>query len=356
MPELTPFHQVEQAAGAIFGTWAGWSLPGRFGDAAEEYGLARDAAVLFDVSHRAKLELRGADRVSFLQGFCTNDVAKLPEGGGCEAFVTTAQARILAWLHIFKLSDRLWLEADAGLATKIIEHLTHYAITEDVESLDRTRDLAELHVTGPRANAALSQVFGADFANLSPLQIQELNFGAVRCQLYRHDPLGQAGFDLLCPAETASELWQALVEQGVFPAGLEAYDMLRVEAGTPEYDRDIDESNLPQEVGRDAQAISFTKGCYLGQEPVVRIRDLGHVNRRLVGLKLAGAEPVPAGSKVLSQGQEIGKVTSSVFSPRLGSAIALAYVRQGHQDPGTGCEIAAGPNLIAAEVAILPFG
>jgi folate-binding protein YgfZ len=146
------------------------------------------------------------------------------------------------------------------------------------------------------------------------------------------------------------------MQAGARPAGLEAYNVLRIEAGTPVYGPDIDESRLVMEVGRTAQAISYTKGCYLGQEPVVMARDRGHVNRTLMGLRLREREVVPHGTRLLRDDKEAGQVASSVFSPRLGTAIALAYVRRGHQEPGTIVEVETSAGRRTAEVVSLPFG
>ena len=144
-------------------------------------------------------------------------------------------------------------------------------------------------------------------------------------------------------------------QRGAKPAGLAAADLLRVEAGTPVYGKDVTENNLAPEVGRTAQAISYTKGCYLGQEPIVRLRDLGHANRVLTGLRVEGTQPVPAGAKLWREGKEVGQVTSSVYSPALGTVIALAYVRRGNTEPGTALEVEIDSTRAGGSVASLPF-
>jgi folate-binding protein YgfZ len=157
----------------------------------------------------------------------------------------------------------------------------------------------------------------------------------------------------VCLRNRAEGIWQMLVNAGAQPAGLEAYHTLRVEAGTPEYGPDIDENTFAPEVGRIPQAISYAKGCYLGQEPIVMARDRGHVNRALSGLKLTGGV-VPRGSVLVRDGKEIGWTLSSVVSPRLGP-IALAYVRRGSQEPGTAVEVAVAGERRAAVVTALPM-
>jgi folate-binding protein YgfZ len=183
----------------------------------------------------------------------------------------------------------------------------------------------------------------------------QAGWGDGTVQFRRRDRLGVPGIDVVCLPDEAASLWQSWVAAGARPAGLEAYEVLRVEAGTPVYGKDIDESNLAPEVGRTARAISYTKGCYLGQEPIVRVRDLGHVNRVLTGLKVSGALPLPPGSKLGRDGKEVGHVTSSVLSPGLGSVIALAYVRRGHSEPGTALEVEAAGAHRQAGVTSLPF-
>jgi folate-binding protein YgfZ len=145
-----------------------------------------------------------------------------------------------------------------------------------------------------------------------------------------------------------------LAEAGAKPAGRQSYEALRVEAGAPLQGVDVDEETFAPEVGRTRQAICYTKGCYLGQEPIVMARDRGHVNRALLGLKLPGG-PVPPNSLLYREGKEVGRVTSSVVSPRLGTAIALAYIRRGNQEPGTVVEVEAGGPRRPAEVTRLPF-
>jgi folate-binding protein YgfZ len=172
----------------------------------------------------------------------------------------------------------------------------------------------------------------------------------------RQDLLGVPGFDLVFRRPLQGrDVWSVLSGRGIALAGREAYEALRIEAGTPAYGPDIDESILGPEVGRTAQAISYQKGCYLGQEPVCRIRDLGQVNRTLMGLQIPGDAPVPQGARLLRTGSEVGQVRSSALSPRIGARVALAYVRRGSQQPGTAVEVETPEGLWPAEVVALPF-
>jgi folate-binding protein YgfZ len=349
MPLWTPLHELQARAGAAFVEQAGWEVPADFGDPWAESQSAWQSAALFDLSDLGKLELTGRDAGSFLHNLCTNDLKNLPVGAGCEAFLTNAQARVLAHVYLYHLPPRdgqpvYWVTTTPDQVQKVLAHLNHYLISEQVEIADRTPDYALLHLVGPNAEPTL----GMAEAVLP-------GFPTRDGQVVPHDRLALPGFDILCLRDAAEAVWGALVEACARPAGREAFRALRVEAGTPVYGVDFDESNLAPEVGRTRQAISFTKGCYLGQEPIVRIRDLGHVNRTLVGLKLTGEKAVARGTKLLRDGKEVGQVTSSVVSPRLGTAIALAYVRRGSHEPGTRLQVTGADGTQEAEVVSLPF-
>lgn len=356
----SPLHAVAEQAGAVFNEVAGWLMPAHYGDPVAEYRQAREQAALFDVSHRGKVELIGRDARTFLHNLCTNDIKDLAAGAGCEAFLLTAQARVVAFPLVYHLplgtNDGLWLDLDPGQAEKVIKHLDHYLISEQVELADRTREYAQLRLAGPEAQGVLERAFGELSAPTQELGLVVRPDGAGGfVQVRRHGPLGVAGFDLVCRADPADGLWRDLVSAGARPAGLDAHEVLRIEGGTPVYGPDIDETNLAPEAGRTQQAISYTKGCYLGQEPVVRIRDLGHVNRSLLGLICDASEPLPRGARLLRDGNEAGHVTSSVFSPRSGAVIGLAYVRRGSQEPGTTLTVETKENTHVVKVVPLPF-
>jgi glycine cleavage system T protein len=356
MSERTPLYEPAATAGAVFAEDAGWLMPAHYGHPDAEYDTARTGAVLFDISHRGKVEAAGLDAAGFLHNLSTNDIKQLPSGAGCEAFLTTGQARVVAYVLIFHLGDAFWLDVAPATAVPVIQHLEHFHIAEQVDLADRTRAYAQLHLAGPDALAVLARTLGGDFSDMKELGVRFRPLNAGTVQVRRHRALGMPGYDLLCPSEQAAALWQALNGAGAQAAGLQVYQTLRVEAGMPLYGVDIDDTNLPQEVGRTDQAVSFTKGCYIGQETVARIRTYGHVNRSLVGLKLSGDRPVAAGARLLRDGQEVGKVTSSVVSPLVGTAIALAYVRRGSQEPGTALEVETAEGRCAAEVTAVPFG
>jgi folate-binding protein YgfZ len=356
MSELSPLHDVTAQAGAVFVDDAGWRMPGHYGDAAADYHQARDGAAVFDVSHRGKAEVAGADARTFLHNLCTNDIKGLASGAGCEAFFATAQARAVAHALIYHLTlpdgrPGFWLDVVPGLADKLLKHLDRYLISEQVEFADRTCEYAQLHLAGPAAPG----IIGDGARELAPLHHAWHALAGVRCHVRRTDPLGVPGFDVICPRDGAASVWQALTQAGGRPAGLEAYNLLRVENGTPVYGADIDDERFVAEVGRTAQAICYTKGCYLGQEPIVMARDRGHVNRALLGLKLSGSGTVPHGAKVFRDGKEVGLVTSSVVSPALGAPVALAYLRRGNQEPGTAVEVEANAERRKAEVTGLPI-
>jgi folate-binding protein YgfZ len=359
MPEKTPLYEASAKAGAVFTDENGWLLPAHYGAAIAEYDSALEGTALFELSHHGKVQVKGKDAGTFLHNLCTNEVNKLPTGSGCEAFLTTGQAKIIAYVLIYRLpgdgGQDLWLDAGPGMAERVVKHLDRYLISEQLEIVDRTHEFVQLHLAGPKAEETLQRVLADWLPEARELGHRVSMHAGSAIYVRHHRPLGLPGYGLLCSREGAENLWQALLDAQARPAGLEAYRTLRIEAGTPVYGPDIDETNLPQEVGRTEQAVSFTKGCYIGQETVARIRTYGHVNRSLVGLKLTAPSAAHHGAKLFRDGKEVGQVTSSVVSPRLNTAIALAYVRRGSEAPGAVLEAVDEGVRQVAEVVALPF-
>jgi folate-binding protein YgfZ len=342
MAEVSSLFEIAKQAGARFAEEFGWTIPVDFGDPVAEYDYAKNHAALFDVSSRSKVEVTGADAGSFLNNLCTNDVKNLAPGAGCEAFFTTIKAKVVAHVMIFRPPEggSYWLDAVPGQSDKIIKHLDHFLISEQVEFTDQTREYAQIRVAGPDSAAIMKKTTGVDLANLPANHLQMVNLGAAESlQVRRYEPLGLPGFDLLGKRTELTAMWGRLLEAGVRPAGSVVYHAMRIEAGTPWYGLDIDENTLAPEVNRIPQTICYTKGCYLGQEPIVRARDIGHVNRTLHGLGINSDRQIEPGTKLIREGKDVGHITSAAKIPGKAMTVALAYVRRGNTGPGTELEI-----------------
>ncbi len=307
-----------------------------------DYAAATTTAALFDTSATAKLVLTGPDAPMFLGNLSTNDIKNLPLGGGCETYFCDPRAKVKfqAWVYHVRLSDTrhaMWVETTPGRNTELVQYLDRYLISEQVEIADRTADFAQFHLAGPKANDVLSAALGEPVPALPEFAHMERTFGKdATCSIRRRDHLGLPGFDLVCRTDVAEGVKRLLAAAGATPGGAETFETLRIEAGTPVFGKDIDDTRFVMEVGFAPRAVSYAKGCYLGQEPIVMARDrAGHVNRAFLGLKVLDGGPLPAGTKLYRDGQEVGVVTSSCHSPRLGAPVALAYLKWKHQEPGT---------------------
>ncbi len=305
-----------------------------------DYQAATESAALFDLSDRAKIELAGKDAREFLHNLCTQDVKNLSVGSTREAFLTTNKARVIAHMWIWHRRDNvLLIDFAASQTTKVIDHLNRHLISEKVELADRTAELSLLRVIGPTTTPILASL------GLIPSRQQPLT--------------GFEGCDQFCPAAGGAVMRERLLEAGAVPGDPTTYNILRIEAGLPEFGSDIDEDRLAMEVNRPS-AISYNKGCYLGQETIVMARDRGQVNRLLMGVKVP-SEPerqrgaLTPGAKLFRGNDEVGHVTSSVFSPRLQQVIALAYLRRGNWDAGTEVVVEPSTDGRAAVVSALPF-
>jgi tRNA-modifying protein YgfZ len=306
-----------------------------------------------------KIELTGRDRTKFLHNLCTQDIKGLEPGHGCEAFLTNAQGRILYFVRAFADAESLWLDTVPGVAKTLLAHLDHFRISERVEMTDRSSQFAQVLFMGPKARDCLVAA-GASAPASGDLAHANVVLAGQNCALIHIATLVQPAYELRIPAAYVADIWQAMwraaMPLGLLPMGTSAFDSLRVEAGWPEYGRDIDETNLPQELGRTERAVSFTKGCYLGQETVARIDALGHVNKHLVGLMIPSERDLPpSGAQIILGDKVLGQVTSSAYSVPLGHAIAMGYVRRGHERPGTELVIESRNKAVRAVVYALPF-
>jgi glycine cleavage system T protein len=353
----TPLAAWHEAHGAVMRDDRGVELPERFIDAVEEYRAVRERVGLIDLGFRAQVRMTGEDRVGFLQGMISNDVKLLKPGEGCAATLLTEQGRLVADLRVYALEDCFLLDVDVRITETVIETLSRFIIADDVELENLGETQTVIAVQGPLASQALAAA-GLSLTLAKEFQHDQATIAGTSVRVVRASETGEEGYDILVAADHAPVMWQALLEAGsslgVRPVGLAALNMLRIEAGIPWYGVDMDASRIVLEVGLE-QAISFKKGCYLGQEVVERATARGHVNRKLTGLVIQGADLPVAGDKLFHGAQEVGWVTSVTQSPRIGRPIALGYVRREQRAPGAQLRIDRQGTPVIAEVTTLPF-
>ncbi len=360
----TFLHEFHHSLGARFTAVNGAEIVADYGDDRAEHAALRASAGVVDLSSRSRVCLVGNDRARYLHGQVTNNVKKLVPGTGTYATVTTAKGKMEADLNILCLAEELLLDFEPGLTEKITQRLDKFIVADDVQIVDAAPHYGLLTVQGPRSAEVIHSLGlpGASEVPAKPFQSVKITDATLgELYLVRLPRLGTDGFDLYVPNDAlgavADKLIAAARQFGGRACGWTAFETARIEAGLPRFGQDMDETNLPLECGLEARAVSYSKGCYIGQEVINRIHSVGHVNRELRGLRLADALPaLPArGDKLFHAGKEVGYVTSAVFSPALQANIALGYVRREVNQIGTELILPAAGGDSAVQIVPLPF-
>jgi folate-binding protein YgfZ len=310
-----------------------------------DYAIVTEGAGLVDRSARGKLDVTGPDAAEYLQGQVTNDVLALATGDGCYAALLDPKAHIVADMRILSGGpEELWLDTEAHTREVVVSHLRMYKIGRRVEVADRTDERTILSLAGPAARAVAARATGAAAPSgehrWTAGKVGEVPVRVVATAL---------GADVLAPTEAVDAVRTALLEAGAQQVGDEAVEVLRVEHGIPRHGVDMGPDNLPGEAGIVERAVSFTKGCYIGQEPVARMYHRGRPNRHLRGLRLDA--PAAPGEPLIDGEREVGRLTSVTESPRLG-AVGLALVRR-EVEPGSRVRVGTGD--LGGIVVELPF-
>jgi tRNA-modifying protein YgfZ len=322
----------------------------------QAYHAAREHAAVIP-RDRGLVLVSGRDRSSYLQGLFTNDIVALQAGNGCYSAYLTAQGRMIADLFVYELGDVILLALPRAVKDAVLAKLDQFIFSEDVQLGDVTETFADVAVVGPDAANVLARAVRIDEALLSAMPLhgnRRVELEGQSLIVLRTDDTGERGFDVLVAKEQMPELLDHLRAAGATDIDAKTADVLRVEAGMPLFGRDMDEETIPLEAGIEERAISFSKGCYVGQEVIIRVLHRGHgrVAKRLVGLVFDSADAPAAGVVLQADGKDVGTITSSAISPAIGRPIALAYVKRDFTAAGTKIVTAAG---VAAEVVALPF-
>jgi folate-binding protein YgfZ len=354
-------HEFHQTMGARFLDLNGREAVADYGDPPAEYAALADSAGVVDCSFRARLCVLGADRVKFLNGQVTNNVRDLRTGEGCYAALVSAKGKIQSDLHIYILENEILLDFEPGLGGAVQERLEKYIIAEDAQVADVSAHYGLWSVQGPKAAAVISRLPWNLPIPEKPNALARVDDAALgEIYLTNRARTQSPGYDLFVPGAAmqavASELVIAAEEMGGRFCGWSALETARIEAGIPRFGVDMDETNLASEV-LDTGAISYSKGCYIGQEVIARVRTYGQVAKAMRGLRLPDnlrALPVK-GDKLFLGEKEAGYITSAVASPRLKAGIALGYVRREANQTGTELLLHMPSGKVPVKIVELPF-
>jgi folate-binding protein YgfZ len=362
-----PLLTIHQQAEAEFQNYAQTEIVSTFGEPAAEYAAIRKSAALVDLPQRGFLQLTGRDRLLFLNNLLTNQTydkeAKTPmlAGRSVYAFLLIAKSgRIIADMNVLELGERTLLEMDARLTATVRTELDKYLFGEKVQISDESEKLHEIALHGPGAETILSKV-------LQPMENCQTQLAATEVVMWRDDPAAVPGYHLIFPAESARAIWMHLVSQyavasdigkrALRPAGWAAFNAARIEGGRPIFGIDFDETILPAETGQLERAVSFTKGCYPGQEIVARMHARQQVAKQLVGIRFSDDALPIAGSPIQDDASNVvGGITSSTISPVLSNiAIAMGLVRKQFVPAGTIVTVPAEGAMRRGVVCAMPF-
>jgi folate-binding protein YgfZ len=382
-------HEFHHGLGARFAELNGAEIVNDYGDWLAEHAALRESAGVIDLSFRSRICVIGNDRVRFLHGQVTNDVKKLRGSEGCYAAITTSKGKMESDLNIFNLQDELLLDFEPGLTEKISQRLEKFIVADDVQIVDVLPHYGLLSVQGMKSEEtirALNLFSEIPTQQFGSIKISDATLGEIYLannpRLYVCRSRGDEtqikkksetphvvsynfenlGFDLFVPNNSlgavADKLIAAAKQFGGRAIGWQAFETARIETGIPRFGADMDGTNIPLECGIESRAVSYGKGCYIGQEIINRIHSVGHVTRELRGLRLADdLKTLPArGDKLFFNGRETGHVTSAVKSPLLGGNIALGYVRREANQIGNELVLRSVAGESPAKIVALPFG
>ena len=365
---------IHQRLGATMIERDGWSLPQSYGDVLLEYAAVREgAAGLIDLSYRGRIKVSGTEAVQFLNGLITNDMKTLAEHSWMPAAFPNVQGRLIASVRVIRLHDKgtdrnvcptFLIDTEAATHGSVLKNIERFTLAGDFRVTDVTNQTAMLSVQGEKAVEIVRAVLGDAAAGIEANGVKQIEWprnaeGAINVTegviVMRAAHTAEDGFDFVVPSNDAGSFFEALENAGARPVGNDALEMLRIEAGVPRYGVDMDETNVVTEAALD-DAVSYTKGCYVGQEIIARIKYRGHVAKKLSGLIFEQAVPLEVGSAVQSSdSKEIGRITSTTYSPHLGRTIALAYLKYDYLAAGTRVKVISAANELAAQVTELPF-
>jgi folate-binding protein YgfZ len=334
-----------------------------------EYAAVREGgAGIIDLSARGRILVSGSEAVPFLNGLITNDMKTLAENNWMPAAFPNVQGRLIASVRVVRLHDQrtdrnvcptFLIDTEPATHERVLKTIERFTLAGDFHVTDKTNHTALLSVQGKKAARIVRSVLGEEAAELATNQAlqtraQQGNMtGDVTVMRATHT--AEDGFDVIVNSDQAGAMWDALLSAGARPVGYDALEILRIEAGLPRYGPDMDETNVVTETALD-DAVSYTKGCYVGQEIIARIKYRGHVAKKLSGLAFAQAEKVDVGAVIkAADGKEVGRLTSVTYSPYLGSTIALGYLKYDYLEPGTNVKVISGTEEFEARVTELPF-
>ena len=359
---LLALHEFHHGLGARFTEVNGCEAVNDYGDVPAEHAALRETVGALDLGFRARVCVTGADRVRFLNGQVTNNVKDLRPGEGCYAALVSAKGKLQSDLNIYALANELLLDFEPGLAAAVTERLEKFVIADDVQVVDASLYYGLLSAQGPKAEAAVRALGLPMEIPAKPMSFTTVNDATLgEIYLMNQPRLGTIGFDLFVPIAALGAVMDKLIaackQAGGRACGWQALETARIEAGIPRYGADMDETNLAPETGIEARAISYSKGCYIGQEVIARIRTYGQVAKGLRGLRLADdlkALPVK-GDKLFKDGKEVGHITSALASPALKMNIALGYVRKEVNEIGMELVLRTKEGDSPAKIVPVPF-
>lgn len=340
-------------------------IPTSYGDTLFEYAAVREAgAGLIDLSSRGRILVSGSEAVQFLNGLITNDMKTLAVGNWMPAAFPNVQGRLIASVRVIRIKDdrtdknvypTFLIDTEAATHERVLKTVERFTLAGDFRVRDVTTETALLTVQGKESDRIVRSVLGEAASGLAANGALQTAWRGSQVTLIRATHTGEDGFDLILNVVEASSWWDAFHEAGARPVGHDALEILRIEAGVPRYGIDMDETNVVTEASLD-DAVSFTKGCYVGQEIIARIKYRGHVAKKLTGVRFNQAANVETGAAINSMdNREIGRVTSATHSPDLGRTVALAYLKYDYLAPDTSVKVIAGDEQLPAQVTELPF-
>jgi folate-binding protein YgfZ len=348
----TVLSEAHRKNGAAVGTWFGLALPDHFGDWQSEYRALRETVGLLDKNYRMYLKFTGPDRVRYLNAILTNDIKGLAANHGNVSLFLNPQGHIQAEIETHARAEELFCMSYAIIRERLVAALDKYIIMDDVTLTDETPEYGTLALEGPKAAALVENLSGVQLGDLAEWESREVSVSGIPCRIARRTPGKDPSGEFLLARGRVEELWKILTEAaqsaGGGPAGYVSLNTVRLEQGIPWFGYDFGEKQIPHEAGLEKSHISYTKGCYTGQEIVERVRSRGQVNRVRISLQFDAKEAPAPNTSLSSEGKEAGYVTRTGFSPALNAFIGMGYARREKSGPGSVLEAS---EAIAAVIA-----